>query len=57
MLLLLTSLSAFLKYLLASGILSTRCDPCVLGAYETESPNYSDQKPREHVTEWGQGLN
>ena len=57
MLLLLTSLSAFLKYLLASGILSTGCDPCVLGAYETESPNYSDQKPREHVTEWGQGLN
>ena len=55
MLLLLTSLSAFLKHLLASGILSTRCDSCVLRAYETESPNYNDQKPREHMSQNGAG--
>lgn len=51
MLFLLTPLSTFFKHLRVSGILSTRCDPRVLGAYKTESPNYNEQKPR-----MGQGL-
>lgn len=55
MLFLLTSLSTFLKHLRVSGILSTRCDPRVLGAYKTESPNYNEQKPREHISQDGAG--
>ena len=55
MLHLLTSLSTFLKHLLASGMLNTRCDLCVLRAYETGSPDYNDQKPREHMSQNGAG--